>query len=199
MTGFELVFALFGLLLGLAIAEVLAGFAQAWKARLRAETKGTEPVRVGWLVPLLGFLVITDQTAFWLHAYALREAIPLTFLSLLAVLAVIGAYYLLATFVFPDEPDAWPNFDDYYLRINRIVIGGIIAIYVALFGFAAALEASGLRIEEAEARGPVGDAAALLAGPALIALWFVKTKRANLVLLVLLNALVLVEAVAAVL
>ena len=196
MSGFEMVFALFGLLLGLAIAEVLAGFAQSWKAQLRAEVMGTEPVRVGWLVPLLGLLVITDQTAFWLHAYALRDAIPLSFLSLLAVLAVIGLYYLLATFVFPDEPDAWPDFDDYYLRINRIVVAGMIVINLALIGFAAALEASGLGVEEVETRGVVGDAALLLSAPALITLYFVKSKRANLVLLVLLNALVLIEAVA---
>ena len=196
MSGFEMVFALFGLLLGLAIAEVLAGFAQAWKARLRAETKGIAPVRVGWLVPLLGLLVITDQTAFWLHAYALREAIPLNFLSLLLVLAIIGGYYLLATFVFPDEPDSWPDFDDYYLRINRIVIGGIVAINAALIAFAAVLEARGLRIEEAERPAAIADAALLLAVPALIALFFVTSKRANLALLALLNGLVLVEAVA---
>ena len=195
MTGFEMVFELFGLLLGLAIAEVLAGFASTWKVRLRAEAAGTEPVRVGWLLPLLGLLVITDQTAFWLYAYTLREAIPLTFLSLLAVLAVIGAYYLLATFVFPDEPDAWPDFDDYYLRINRIVIGGMIAINVALMGSAAMLEAGGFRIEAAS-RSPLGDAAFLLSAPTLIALWFVKSKRANLVLLMLLNLMVLIEAVA---
>jgi hypothetical protein len=192
MTGFEMVFAL----LGLAIAEVLAGFAQTWKARLRAEVAHTEPVRIGWLVPLLGLLVITDQTAFWLHAYALREAIPLTFLSLLLVLAIIGGYYLLATFVFPDEPDAWPDFDDYYLRINRIVIGGILAINVALVAFAAVLEARGLRIEEAQQPTAISEAAVLLSAPALIALYFVKSKRANLVLLALLNLLVLTEAVA---
>jgi hypothetical protein len=198
MSGFEFVFALFGLLLGLAIAEVLAGFAQTWKARLRAEAAGTVPVRVGWLVPLLGLLVITDQTGFWLTAYAFREAIPLTFLSLLAVLTVIGLYYLLATFVFPDEPEAWPDFDDYYLRINRMVVGGMLAINLAVIGFAIALEATGGAIAEAEARGPVADAALALALPALIALFFVKSKRANLALLLLLNALVWVEAAAAV-
>jgi len=196
MSGFEMVFALFGLLLGLAIAEVLAGFAQTWKARLRAEVAGTVPVRIGWLVPLLGLLVITDQTGFWLTAYAFRDSIPLTFASLLAVLAVIGTYYLLATFVFPDEPEAWPDFDAYYLRINRIVIGGMLAINGAAIAVALALEAAGQGIVEAEARGPVGDVALLLALPALTALFFVKSKRANLILLLLLNGLVLVEAVA---
>jgi hypothetical protein len=196
MTGFEMVFALFGLLLGLAIAELLTGFAQTWKARLRAEVAGKAPVRVGWLVPLLGLLVIMDQTAFWLHAYALREAIPLTFLSLLGVLLVVGGYYLLATFVFPDEPDAWPDFDDYYLRINRIVIGGIVLINFAVIGAAAALQAGGAVIVEAETRGPIADVALVLALPTTIALFFVKSKRANLALLILLNALVLVDAVA---
>jgi hypothetical protein len=199
MSGFEMVFALFGLLLGLAIAEVLAGFASTWKARLRAEVAGTEPVRIGWLVPLLGLLVITDQTGFWLTAYAFRDAIPLTFLSLLAVLALIGSYYILATFVFPDEPEAWPDFDDYYLRVNRIVIGGMLAINVAMIGYAVALEAAGGTIAEAEIRGPVADMALLLALPSLVALFFVKSKRANLALLVLLNALVWIEAIAAVL
>ena len=198
MSGFDMVFALFGLLLGLAIAEVLAGFAMTWKSRLRAEVAGTEPVRIGWLVPLLGLLVITDQTGFWLTAYAFREAIPLTFLSLLAVLALIGGYYLLATFVFPDEPEAWPDFDDYYLRVNRIVIGGILAINVALIASALALDAAGGTIAEAETRGPVADVALLLAMPSLVALFFVKSKRANLALLILLNVLVLVEAIAAV-
>jgi len=196
MSGFEMVFAMFGLLLGLAIAEVLAGFAQTWKAQLRAEVAGREPVRVGWLVPLLGLLVIMDQTAFWLHAYGLRAAIPLTFLSLLGVLAVVGGYYLLATFVFPDEPDAWPDFDDYYLRTNRIVIGGILLIYFAVIGFGALLEAGGAAVQEAEAHGPIRDAAVLLSLPVMIALFFVKSKRANLVLLALLNALVVVDAVA---
>lgn len=196
MSGFEMVFALFGLLLGLAIAEVLIGFSRTWKARLRAEAAGTAPVRIGWLVPLLGLLVITDQTAFWLHAYALRDAIPLTFLSLLAVLAVIGGYYLLATFIFPDDPWAWPDFDDYYLRTSRIVVGGMLLINFALIAAAAALAAAGARIVEAETRGPVGDAALLVQLPLLIALFFVRSKRASLILLILVDGLVLVEAVA---
>jgi hypothetical protein len=44
MSPFELVFAVFGLLLGLAIAEVLGGFSRAVKLK-----RGTRPVRVGWL------------------------------------------------------------------------------------------------------------------------------------------------------
>ncbi len=44
MSPFELVFAVFGLLLGLAIAEVLGGFSRAVKLK-----RGAHPVSVGWL------------------------------------------------------------------------------------------------------------------------------------------------------
>lgn len=197
MSAFDMVFALFGLLLGLAMAELLAGFSRSWKARLNAEAAGVAPVRIGWLVPLLGLLVLTDQTAFWLYIYALRDAVPLTFLSLLGVLALVGAYYLVATFIFPDDPSACPDHDEHYLRTRRIVVGGMIAINLALIGAAALLESAGARIAAVEAPSAVADAAVLLSLPALVALLFLRSKRLSLVLLLLLNLSVVVEAVAA--
>ena len=196
MSAFEMGFALFGLLLGLAMAELLAGLSRSWKARLNAEAAGVAPVRIGWLVPLLGLLVLSDQTAFWLYIYALRDALPLTFLALLGVLALVGAYYLVATFVFPDDPAACPDHDEHYLRTRRIVVGGMLAINLALIGAAIWLESAGATIAAVEPPSAVGDAAVLLSLPALIALLFLRSKRASLALLVLLNALVWVDAVA---
>ena len=46
MSAFDLVFALFGLLLGLALCEVLAGFARVLKLK-----RGARPVRIGWRSP----------------------------------------------------------------------------------------------------------------------------------------------------
>ena len=46
MTGFELVFSLFGLLLGLCVAEVLGGLGRALEHR--------EDVSIGWFTPMLG-------------------------------------------------------------------------------------------------------------------------------------------------
>ncbi|MES2043704.1 MAG: hypothetical protein V4475_07490 [Pseudomonadota bacterium] len=57
MSQFELVFAVYGLLLGLAIAEVLGGFSRALKLK-----RGTKAVRIGWLTPLLGVLVVSGVT-----------------------------------------------------------------------------------------------------------------------------------------
>jgi hypothetical protein len=116
---FDFVFSLFGLLLGLSLAEVLGGLARILKQR--------KMVRLGWLTPLLGLLVMVDLASSWAQAWALREAIPATFLTLVVGLFVTGLYYLAATLVFPDECAQWPDLDDYYFQHKRQVLGGMLA------------------------------------------------------------------------
>ena len=48
MTNFEFTFSLFGLLLGLSLAELLGGFARSLQKRGK--------LKIGWLLPLLGLL-----------------------------------------------------------------------------------------------------------------------------------------------
>lgn len=126
MSPFELVFAVYGLLLGLAIAEVLGGFSRALKLK-----RGARAIRIGWLTPLLGILVVLDLTSFWLLAWDARDQISADYPTLLAVLAMVGIYYLAATLIFPDEPEEWPDFDEWYDRQNRMVIGGLLTANVA--------------------------------------------------------------------
>ncbi len=57
MNGFEYGITLFGLLLGLALTEALAGLARALKAR--------KTVRIGWSTSLLGILIACDVVTFW--------------------------------------------------------------------------------------------------------------------------------------
>jgi hypothetical protein len=116
---FDFVFSLFGLLLGLSLAEVLGGLARTLKQR--------KTVRLGWLTPLLGLLVMVDLASSWALAWALRDAIPATFLTLVVGLLVTGLYYLAATLVFPDDCTQWPDLDDYYFQHKRQVLGGILA------------------------------------------------------------------------
>ena len=111
MSAFDLVFTMFGLVLGLAVTEVLAGFGRVLKMRTRA--------RVGWLTPLLGTLLLIDLSRFWTSAFAQRENVHANLLTLLVVLAFVGSYYLIATLVFPDDPAEWPDFDAYYDRHKR--------------------------------------------------------------------------------
>ena len=60
MTSFEFVFSLYGLLLGLALAEVLGGLAKALKVRRRGGHMGLRITRLGLAMPLLATFLAID-------------------------------------------------------------------------------------------------------------------------------------------
>jgi hypothetical protein len=195
MAGVDLLFQLFALLLGLSIAELLRGLGRSCRISTGA-TKTKTHVRIGWLVPLLGLLLLFDQTHFWVSAYGLRTHLTFNYRTLLLILTIIGSYYILSTFVFPDDPADWADFDDYYLTTNRIVIGGMFAVNFAT------LVNLGWQIERGldPSKLPFAQhwtslAAVFLYFPGLAALWLVKSPRANLVLLLLMILLLLIGAV----
>jgi hypothetical protein len=167
MTAFEFVFSLFGLLLGLSLAEVLGGLARVLKQR--------KEVQLGWLTPLLGLLVMLDLTSSWALAYSLKDSIPANFLTLVIGLFVTGLYYLAATLVFPDDASKWPDLDDYYFRHKRQVLGGILASRVLARAAQFALGAAGWNYFPAFAAFVVLALAAM----------FAKGKRANIAILVI--------------
>jgi hypothetical protein len=129
MSAFEFIFSLFGLLLGLSLAEVLGGLARTIKRRRLLRRGGAARWReLGWLTPLLGLFVMLDVTSFWDAAWGLRDSIPPRFASLVAALAVAGLYYLAASLVFPDgdEEAGDASLDDHYLAHKEAVLGGIL-------------------------------------------------------------------------
>lgn len=171
MTNFEFVFSLFGLLLGLALAEVLGGFGTAIQHRKK--------IRIGWLTPLLGMLVAVDLTSFWMVAWSTRDLVPAHYVSLLGGLVIMGLYYMIARISFPDDPDEWPDYDAYYFEHRKWVLGGMVLCNgIAL----AALFALGAEPLE----GAVNRWSLLIFMPALVAAMFVKGKQANVALLLLL-------------
>lgn len=117
MDSFSFVFSLFGLLMGLALAEVIGGFGSAIELRHK--------VRIGWLTPLLGLLIAFDLTSFWTFAWQVRDAIPVNFVSLAAGLVIFGIYYLIAQLAYPDDLDLWPDLDAYYFAHKKWLLGGI--------------------------------------------------------------------------
>lgn len=194
MSAFELVFAVFGLLLGLAVAEVLGGFSRALKLK-----RGNRPVRIGWLTPLLGTLVVLDLMSFWLVAWEARNQIGADYLTLVAVLGIVGIYYLAATLIFPDEPEQWPDFDDWYDKQNRLVIGGLLSANVGSWIGQAVLEVitpspeGDLAMSEAE--GWLMSVGGLCLVGLLIALLKVKGRRANVAMLAVAIVLLMVVSV----
>ena len=117
MDAFSFAFSLFGLLMGLALAEVIGGFGAALELRHK--------IRIGWLSPLLGLLVALDITSFWLIAWQLRASIPVNFLSLAAGLVIFGIYYLIAQLAFPNDLERWPDLDAHYFAHKKWLLGGI--------------------------------------------------------------------------
>lgn len=166
MTPFEFTFSLFGLLLGLSLAEVLGGLARVLKQR--------KEVKLGWLTPLLGLLVMLDLTSSWALAYSLKEVIPANFLTLVIGLFVTGLYYLAATLVFPDDASKWPDLDDYYFRHKRQVLGGILASRVLARAAQFSLGAAGWNYF------PAFAAFVLLT----LAAMFARSKAANIAILI---------------
>lgn len=126
MSGFEFVFTLFGLLLGLALAEGLGGLARALKAR--------DQVRIGWPTALLGLFVSCDVVTFWMYGWALRELLPISWPVLFGGFVVTALYFVSASLVFPDEPEAWRDLDAHFDRHRRKVLGGILACNLILLG-----------------------------------------------------------------
>ena len=119
MDAFSFVFSLFGLLLGLSLTEVLAGFVRTMKARKR--------VRLGWLTPMLGLFMMLQITNYWADAWSIRDKIPVTVASLFIGLLPTGIYYFAASLVFPEKPEECGDLDDYFFENKRAVFACILA------------------------------------------------------------------------
>jgi hypothetical protein len=194
MSAFETVFTLLGLVLGLAIAEILGGFANAFQLK-RTE----KPVRIGWLTPLLGLFVIVDLVTFWLVAWDYKDALKVDFPTLGGILLIVGVYYIVASLIFPNKPEEWPDYDGWYDRQKRMVLGGMLFCNVGVFFGTMAMDAWIPVTEPAEGTAEAAEAAAALI-PSDASIWVsdmgliailailaaliaVRNRRINLVLL----------------
>ena len=202
MAGFNFLFEAFILLMGLAMAEVLGGFARVLKlrARKRAGIDGADAVRIGWLTPLLGLFVITDQATFFLHMFAFREVMPFNGGTVLGILLTIGWYYLIASMTFPDEPGDWPDFDEWFWQQKRFVVGGVLGVNVlsliAQFVFITPEQIEATQAQaEASPLLALAGLASLLVFPIMVWLFVSKSARVCLTLLIASQALTLVYGV----
>ena len=174
MSNFEFVFSLFGLLLGLALAELLGGLGTALQSRRK--------VRVGWLTPLLGLFVALDVTSFWTLAWSVRDQIPAHYFTMMAGLLVNGLYYLVARLAFPRDPQEWPDYDQYYFAHKKLVLGGVIVCN--LLGYAGQLAVGYDPVDVA-----LYNWASVLFFVTVAAAMVVRGRRANIALLASLCAL----------
>ncbi|WP_137156819.1 hypothetical protein [Rhizobium sp. FKL33] len=109
---FAFMFAFYGLLLGLAVAEIASGFSRAYANRhIR---------RLGVIAPLFGVLLLVDLITFWMNAWAYRDLEKISYVVAFAVAVVALLYYFAATQVFPSAGDT-DTLDDHIMIHRREV------------------------------------------------------------------------------
>ncbi|MEN3749362.1 hypothetical protein TPR58_19465 [Sphingomonas sp. HF-S3] len=124
MSGFEFIFSLFGLVLGLALAEGLGGLSRAIKA--------SHMVRIGYPTALLGIFVSCDVVTFWMYGWALRDKLPLNWALMFGGFIVTAIYYVSTSLIFPDRPEEWTDLDAHFDKHGRKVLVGILVCNIAL-------------------------------------------------------------------
>lgn len=116
---FEFFFAFFGLLLGLALAELLNGFAAILREKVRP--------RWGVITPLLGVLVVIEIAATFVDAWLKLKSVEINLVGF-AIPGLIGiAYYVVAVMAVPRHAEDWVCLDDYFYARRHWIVGLLIA------------------------------------------------------------------------
>jgi len=127
MSQFEFFMVFFGLLLGLAVAELFLGFAQLLRARSRP--------RWGLLTPLGSAVLLIFIMMTFLDSWNKFQSIPLG-LGTMTLFCLVGIVYFVAAVVaFPRDAEEWPDLDAYFLAHRRWIAGAPIVAGLTLMIF----------------------------------------------------------------
>ncbi len=123
MDRFSFFFAFYGLMLGLAVTELLSGFAGMVRAhalkRIEAQTA---------LAALLTFVLIV---ATWVDTYTMSRSITLNFGDLLAPVLLSTFYFLAAAVIFPRDPRQYSHLRAYFAARRQFIVGMLFAAELA--------------------------------------------------------------------
>lgn len=118
MDEFEVFFTFYGLILGLAAAEILnslGGLARDGSLRSMRAQSG--------LIAFLTFLLIC---ATWIDAWTLRATFKLDLRSLWAPIGAATAYYLAAVVVLPRKSSDWGDMDAYFAEHKSFIVATLV-------------------------------------------------------------------------
>jgi hypothetical protein len=122
MDRFSFFFAFYGLILGLAVTELLGGFARMVRAKALRQLEAQTA-----LLALLTFIVIC---ATWIDAWNTLTQISLDFEALAAPILLATFYFLAAAVVFPSDPAEFGQLAAYYADRKRFVVAMLLAAEV---------------------------------------------------------------------
>ena len=112
---FSLFFAFYGLILGLAVTELLGGFAAIVRSR---KIKHVEIQTA--LLAVLVFIIICVT---WIDAWNTLRSITLSLAGLWPPILLATLYFLAASVVFPSDAADYDRLGTYFLERKRFVIG----------------------------------------------------------------------------
>lgn len=177
MDGFSFFFAFYGLILGLAATEVLAGFAGFVRARTVS--------RIDAQTALLALFTFVAICTTWLDAWDSLRDVTIDFAGLWAPILIATCYYLAATVVFPRDEAALADLAGYYAERKRFVIAMLLVSDVLV-----TVTYANVLLEQLQARPAVVWLYYLpysaLTKITMGILYFVHGRRANIIILALL-------------
>lgn len=113
MTPFEHLFSFYGLLLGLAAANVATGFAETWRDRRH--------VAIGVCGPLIATIVLLGAMNLWLSFWAVRESVTLSGWRMIGVAGIALPYVFISRAMFPGAGGV-PSLEDQYFAYRRVML-----------------------------------------------------------------------------
>lgn len=112
---FDYLFSFYGLLLGIAVANVAIGFADMWR--------DCERIRVGTCPPLVASSVLLGGMNVWMQMWLARPYATVNGIQMLAAAAISLPYVFVSRAIFPgqeDEPER--SLEDHYLKHRKIIL-----------------------------------------------------------------------------
>lgn len=115
MGSFDYLFSFYGLLLGIAVANVAIGFADMWR--------DCEKIKVGTCPPLVASSVLLGGMNVWLQMWLSRPYVTVNGIQMLAAAAISLPYVFVSRAIFPgDEDEPERSLEDHYLRHRKLIL-----------------------------------------------------------------------------
>lgn len=115
MGPFDYLFSFYGLLLGIAVANVAIGFADMWR--------DSEKIKVGTCPPLLCTIVMLGGMNVWLTMWHLHDAVEVTAWQMVAAAFVALPYVFVSRAMFPgQEMKQELSLEEHYLKHRKLIL-----------------------------------------------------------------------------
>lgn len=115
MGSFDYLFSFYGLLLGIAVANVAIGFADMWR--------DCEEISVGTCPPLVASSVLLGGMNVWLQMWVARPYVTVNGIQMVIAAAISLPYVFVSRAIFPgaeDKPER--SLEEHYLKHRKIIL-----------------------------------------------------------------------------